>query len=183
MINEIWKDIEGYEGLYQISNLGRVKSLEREAWNGQAYHILKCRILKQRLISTGYLMTTMSKNGKAITPLVHRLVAETFIPNPENKPTVNHINGNKTDNRLENLEWCTYSENEQHAWKTGLKIPYERKKGEDNSNSKLTDNEVYVIKGLLKETSLNLKEIGEIFDVKRSTINNIKRGVSWKHIK
>lgn len=93
---EQWKDIKNYEGLYQVSNLGRVKSL----WYG------KERILKPGMNNYGYLRVPLRKNDKRILYLVHRLVAQAFIPNPDNLPEVNHINEVKTDNRVENLEFC-----------------------------------------------------------------------------
>jgi hypothetical protein len=108
---EIWKDIKGYEGLYQVSNLGNVKSLKYNQQN----------IVKElELVKTTKGYRTVNLKGKVI--LVHRLVAETFVPNPENKKIINHINGIKNDNRAMNLEWCTPSENTQHAYRTGLKV-------------------------------------------------------------
>lgn len=111
MILEQWKDIKGYEGLYQVSNYGRVK---RKYNNG------KIRILKPISTNNGYLRVSLSKNSVNNTYFVHRLVAQAFILNPENKPEVNHIDGDKTNNKIENLEWCTRSENIQHAFYTGL---------------------------------------------------------------
>ena len=102
-MKEIWKDIKGYEGLYQVSNLGRVK---RVATN---------RILKQAKHHGGYMLVRLSKNGKPHTCTVHRLAAQAFIPNPENKPQVNHIDEDKTNNMIPNLEWVTAKENVNHG--------------------------------------------------------------------
>ena len=109
---ENWKDIENYEGLYQVSNLGRIKSLERDVYysNGTVHHI-KEKILVQRIEKNGYQIVSLYKNGKRKDMLAHRLVALAFIPNPANKPQINHKNEVKTDNFVENLEWCTASYN------------------------------------------------------------------------
>ena len=122
-IAEIWKDIQGYEGLYQVSNLGRVKSLGRfiesrlkgvdKVWKAE-------RILKTCKRTNGYIGVGLRKNGKGKNFNIHRLVAIAFLDNPENKPQVNHIDGNKKNNNVSNLEWVTNSENQKHAYKHGL---------------------------------------------------------------
>ena len=109
-MQEIWKDIKEYEGLYQVSNLGRVRSLPRTARNNNGYRKVVERFLKLNLVY-GYFTARLNKNNKGRLFKVHRLVAEAFIPNPENKPCIDHINGCRTDNRVENLRWVTYKEN------------------------------------------------------------------------
>ena len=104
-MEEIWKDIEGYEGLYQVSNLGRVKSLYK-----------KEKILKLGAVSSGYFFVHLYKMRKLKVIRVHRLVALTFVPNTENKLEVNHKDGNKQNNRADNLEWATKSENVKHSY-------------------------------------------------------------------
>lgn len=119
-MKEIWKDIEGYEGIYQISNLGNVKSFDRVVrgcYNTIA--LKKGRVLKKGLDKSGYHHVSLTLNGKAKTLKVHRLVAKTFILNPRNKPQVNHKNFIRTDNRVTNLEWCTLSENIKHGYHFG----------------------------------------------------------------
>ena len=110
----IWKDIKGYEGLYQVSNLGKIKSLNYN-------HTNKEKIRKLDVSNKGYLSVLFCNDKGKKKYTVHRLVAEAFIPNPNSLPQVNHIDGNKTNNRVDNLEWCTNGYNEKHAYKLGLK--------------------------------------------------------------
>jgi hypothetical protein len=120
---EIWKDIVGWEGLYEVSNLGNIRSADRViAGPKPCGRRIKGR-LRKTLIARGYVSINLldKKTGRSTRNSVHRFMAEAFIPNPENKPEVNHKNGIKHDNRLENLEWVTRSENSLHAWETGLK--------------------------------------------------------------
>ena len=117
---EIWKPVVGYEGYYEVSNLGRMRSLDRMVnHKSGTQYLQRGQILAPRF-RDGYVSTAISKFGKTKYCRIHRLVAQAFIPNPENKPTVNHKNGNKLDNSVENLEWATQSENQIHAIRTGL---------------------------------------------------------------
>lgn len=104
---EIWRDIPEYEGLYQVSNKGRVRGLKRKL------------ILKQSSLTGGYMYVWLCKNNERKIKRVHRLVASAFIPNPNHKATVNHIDKNRTNNSVDNLEWNTYSENQKHAYTQG----------------------------------------------------------------
>lgn len=120
-MKEIWKNIKEFENLYQVSNLGQIKSLRRG------------NILKQSQTKDNYLIVHLSNGKYQPNKLVHRLVAEAFLENIENKPQVNHKNGMKTNNRIDNLEWVTQEENQQHAYKTGLNKP---RYGRENHKSK-----------------------------------------------
>ena len=115
-MKEMWKDIKDYEGLYQVSNLGRVKSLERLAKsNNNNYRIVKEKLLKQSEDKDGYKRVSLNKNNKSKLCTIHRLVAEAFIPNPNNYPCINHKDENKQNNNLENLEWCTVKYNNNYG--------------------------------------------------------------------
>jgi hypothetical protein len=114
---EIWKDVKGFEGLYQVSNLGNVKSLERMVQGRVGMRICHERILIPILSKRGYYVVRL---GRGKQKKIHRLVAIAFHPNPENKPLVNHKDGNKLNPRADNLEWSTYHENNLHAMRTGL---------------------------------------------------------------
>ena len=142
-MEEIWKDIEGYEGIYQVSNLGNVKSLDRTVkytkWQYKLCKVVECKHLVKGktmipwLNDTGYLVVDLSSKGKTRSYLVHRLVAQAFIDNPENKPEVNHKDGNRQNPEASNLEWVTSSENKIHAYRTGLHVV------SDETRSKLSE--------------------------------------------
>ena len=119
MENEVWKDIKDYEGLYQVSNMGRIKSLKRYEKSGSKIRLRNEKILKQKN-TMGYNYVILSKCNKLKTYRIHRLVAETFISNPQQLPQVNHIDGNKLNNKAKNLEWCTASYNIKEAYRLNL---------------------------------------------------------------
>jgi len=134
-MRELWRDVAGYEGLYQVSNLGRVKSLARVRIhkNGLRYHIRE-KILTPTLDAYGYYVVGMvNHKGEHRAKTVHRLIATAFIPNPENKRCVDHINGIRSDNRIENLRWATHKENTQNMFRLGKQVNW--------ANRCLTDEE------------------------------------------
>jgi hypothetical protein len=159
---EIWKNIVGYEN-YQISNLLNVRNS-----NGL--------ILKISL-NSNYYRFGLSKNNKLKYIRLHRLVAIAFIPNPENLPCINHIDGNKLNNNIDNLEWCTYRHNQLHAYRTGLRIPIENK-GIKNHQAKLTNEDVIFI----RNSDLKIKELCEIYGLKHQAISKIILRQRWTHI-
>lgn len=177
MENIIWKPILGYEDLYEVSNKGDVRSLPkiRNSKSGsKALH--KGRVIK-KYVRNEYYSVMLYKDNKPKNHTIHRLVAVAFIPNPEGKKTVNHKDANKSNNRVENLEWATWSENNLHAHVVGL----HNQKGSNNNSAKLNERDIEEIfefrhKGFL------YKEIAEIYNVTPSTIGNIIRKKTWKHI-
>ena len=175
---EIWRSIKGYENLYQISNLGRVKSLARIIDKGK-YGIIKINetILKSypRTKNT-YLSVTLYKNkiGKMYT--IHRLVSIAFISNPENKSQINHIDCIKINNHINNLEWVTAKENMEHASKNNL---IARNYGIKNGNSKLTNEYVELIRN--SRYKITRKTLSEICGVSIKHIDRIRGKERWKH--
>lgn len=163
---EIWRDIINYEGEYQVSNLGNVKSIKFD----------KHTILKQSK-NKGYYHVMLYKNGLSKTYKVHVLVAKMFCPNLDNKPFVNHMNSLKNDNSAENLEWCTSSENILHAYKHGK---MKSQKGENNNQSKLTEQDVYKIR--FETDGMTYLEISKKFNIHKNYVGLIKNNRRWQHV-
>lgn len=173
---EIWKDIKGYEAFYQVSNIGRVRSLDRVVALGDTFKKIKGVVLKQNNHTVGYSIVSLHENSIQKSYTVHRLVANAFIENKHNKPYVNHIDGDKKNNHYLNLEWCTHEENTVHAVNNGL-----IKKGSKRAHSKLKESDVELIKELLKKGD-SQSSISKIFNVSQSTISHIKLGKKWSHV-
>jgi len=168
---EIWKDVIGHEGLYQVSSLGRVKSFCRDK-NG--------RILRPGKASKGYLQVRLFRGGKQKQVLVHRLVLEAHTgPAPSPKHEGNHRNGDKADNRIENLEWVTPEENIRHAFR---ELGHEGVKGETHGRAELTRRKVIGIRELWATGDYTQIELAEMFRVCHSTISYIVRRKTWRHV-
>lgn len=162
---EIWKDIKGFENYYEVSSLGRVRRLYKQGYK-----------YRKPVSQHGYNHVTLSKNGTWSKFQIHRLVAELFISNPKNKPCVNHKNGIKTDNKVENLEWCTHSENEQHSFDVLGKIT------NGLVRRKIPLSEIQEIKEMYKN-GITQKEISKIYDVSQPAISLIINNKTYvKHV-
>lgn len=176
-MQEIWKDIPNYQGLYQISNLGNIRSL----LNGSK------RVLKPNPSNCGYYKVELYNNGKSKVFYIHRLVANSFIPNPDNKKQVNHIDGDKSHNCVDNLEWVTPSENQKHAFSIGLsKSNMLGKKGSLNPKSKKI--EQFDSNGNFIKSWDSIAEACEFYNCNHSSISNCiagrkktVKGFVWKY--
>jgi hypothetical protein len=165
---EIWKDVVGYESIYEISNFGNVKSFKYG----------KEKIRKLRNDKDGYLLINLCKDKKVKTFKIHRLVAQAFIPNPDNKPQINHIDGNKSNNKVDNLEWVTNKENSKHAVEKLLR----NTKGENHHNVKLRNYQVLNIRKKYATGKYKRKDIADEYQVSITLIGFIINRKIWKHI-
>ena len=162
------KNIVGYEGIYGITSCGKVWSYRRK------------KFLKPVANRVGYFYVNLCINGNHTSYAIHRLVAEAFIPNKNKFEVVNHINGITTDNRVENLEWCSRSENQKHAYRIGLEKP---QRGEDNKNSKLSKEQVLEIRRIYKKRDRERGggALARRFGVSDEAIRRCVNGVTWKY--
>lgn len=181
-----WKDVSGWDGFYEVSDIGIVRSLDRvvERSNGTIQRFTG-KTLKSFKNSAGYIMVRLSdsSNGRRECARVHRLVASSFIENSEMKPEVNHIDGNKSNSCLSNLEWVTPKENRVHAWEKGLrnKSHLRPQYGVRNGSSKLTD-EIVVSMRILRQKGESYQSIANLFGVAKSTAMRAIKSELWTHI-
>lgn len=177
-MSENWKPVKDYEGIYEVSDTGLVRSLDRV----DSLKRFKRGVLKSPYDNgRGYLCVNLKAKGKQAQKTVHRLVAQAFIPNPDNLPEVNHIDGNKKNNHVSNLEWCTVSENKKHAFKKGLN---KQRKGLDNPQHTLSKEAVIFIRDNAKPYDKNYSyaELARKFNVSEPTIKRVAWGKSYVSI-
>lgn len=174
MNNEIYKDIRGYEGLYKISNFGNVKSLNYNRTKSK-------RIMKPGMSINGYPQLLLHKNGKRRMFKIHRLVALAFIKNLLNLPQINHKDGNKKNNNVENLEWCNAYQNTHHAYQLGLINTI----GEKNPNTKIKESDVAFIRKYLNSHKKHgeVTKLAKQMGISRQIVSNVKNNYSWNHVK
>jgi len=179
---EIWMPVEGYDGYYSVSSFGNIRSETRtipHKRHGQVVHKGKPIIpTPTKGGSNNYGVVSFTKEGNQRTFLVHQLVARTFLENPSACPSVNHIDGNGLNNRLENLEWINPKDNAIHAYSLGLA---QGKRGEKNPSAKLTEENVRQIRKYISENTYTQRKIAEMFNVVPMVISDIKSGKTWKH--
>lgn len=176
---ELWKPMLNYEDLYEVSNLGRIKSVTRNNIDSIGRNVQRrSQIIKSIPKKIGYCFINVYRDGKRYKYNTHKIVALTWIPNPENKYTINHINGVKHDNRVENLEWCTVKENVHHAIATGLS----KRKGTDNTNACLDEKQVVEIRSSYIKKKGNIKKLSEKYKVSTSIISDVVNNRTYNNI-
>ena len=175
--SEVFRDIPGWEGMYQVSNIGTVRSVDRTVGSvtGKTYN-RKGKVLRQNYNEDGYKIVYLSRNARDITMGVHRAMGLAFIPNLDQKPMINHINAIRDDNRLENLEWCTNAENIKHSFDMGISC----NKGDNHPNRVLTMDMVRAIRQELA-TGKTPKEVSEIIGTKRRNVYAVRDRQNWNY--
>ena len=181
MENEIWKDVEEFGNNYQISNFGRLRSVARKINSSVqpcGFRINNPRIIVPQDNGNGYQQYYVKFNNVRVVKYAHRLVAKYFISNPDEKTEVNHIDGNKANNHVSNLEWSTLQENREHASRNNL-----IRKGESSYQAKLSENNVLAIRRLFRiNPKFNKCQIAKKLNVSDTTIHRIIKNERWKHL-
>lgn len=176
----MWSEIRGYDGFYEVSGKGKVRSWRLR--NGRSSNKTESpRLLKSFLDKDGYRKYGLSKDGKTKQYRACRLVAIAFIPNPENKPQVNHIDGVKDNDSVENLEWSTAKENVNHSIDTGLRT-HDHMMGAENHMSKLSTDDILDIKNAYRLGCFTHQEISDAYNVSRQHISSIISGKKWSYL-
>lgn len=179
-MEEIWKDIKEHECLYCVSSFGRLKRNSGIIIRKTGSKVfIKGGFLKSRINYLGYVLFHLKIKNKSYVKSIHRLVAQAFIPNPENKPQVNHKDGNKQNNCVDNLEWVTSKENIKHSWENKLNWSY---KGEDHKNSKLSEENVLNIRSEYKPFVCTHQMLATKYKISKHTVRDIIRRKSWIHL-
>lgn len=171
MEKEIWKSVKGYEGLYEISNHGRLKKLAKSwkcGWNTTINREESITLGNKN--SYGYLDFDFCKNGSSKKTKIHRVVAQHFLPNPDDHRVINHIDGDKTNNHVSNLEWCSHKTNNEHAYINKLRKP------------KLTNEEVINIREMYATGKYSIPRLATLHNVHYGTIQCVVTRKTWKHI-
>jgi predicted XRE-type DNA-binding protein len=168
-MKEDWRDIPEYEGLYQVSNHGKIRNIKKGYFG---------RFLKGSIDKDGYITVGLRKEGKGKYNKVHRLVLTVFDRPPKPGEECNHKDGNKSNNFIENIEWCTHLQNMQHK----ENVLGKHTRGENQVTHKLTEHDVKEIRVLIKEEKLTQKQIAGRYGVHQSVISSIKFGRTWKHL-
>jgi hypothetical protein len=178
MEQEIWKSVKGYEGFYEVSNLGRVRTIARIAiglskLKNPRKTPVKAKIKKSRINQSGYVTVALVRNNVSAVTYLHRIIATAFISNPKGYKIINHKNGIKSDNRIENLEWCTSGYNNQHAINTRLRKP---------ARAQIDEKMAYKIREM-RSQKLTYEKIGELVGISKASIGAFLRGTNYKYLK
>lgn len=173
---EHWREVRDSDGRYQVSNLGRIASMN---YRSRAGALGTVAVMTPAPDANGYLRTMMRRGGKWVTVKVHRIVAEHWVPNPEGKAEVNHVDFDRQNNRADNLEWTTRAENREHTLSAGRST---KNNGQKNGMSVLTEDAVRTIRREYRPYVTQAQTFADRFGVSRAAIKDILRGRTWKHV-